>query len=608
MATATDRAATQAPTRSRSLAAMALAACARHADSPALSYKTPGGAWASVSYGDLYRRAAELALGLEQLEVRPGDPVAIFAGTRPEWTYFHLAALWAGATTIPIYPTSSAEECRHILEDSGARVVVAEGPEQVEKLDLAAPGIGNPLEVVVMDAVEDRELRTMVDIAAGAVAPSIDEAPDRFLRASEDDIAATIYTSGTTGPQKACAIDHATWLANLAMMRDAVELSSGEAAYLFLPLAHAFAQAIELLTFDVGGTLVYWSGRQDKIADDLAETRPHYLPSVPRVFEKVHAGILAKVATEPPPKRALFFWALAAGRAGRLAPGASPIASVVRRAQLAAADRLVLSKVRKLFGGRLKLCVSGGAPLAPEILEFFGALGITILECYGMTEAPLVAVTREGELRYGSVGKPAAGVEVRIAADGEILVKGPNVFRGYGDAGATAAAFTDGWFRTGDLGRVDDEGYLFITGRKKDLIITAGGKNVSPAPIEGALAQKPYVGQAMLYGDRRPYVVALITPDRDELQRHAGERGWRADDDEALVLRPEVRERIQRAVDEVNATLARPAQIKRFALLPRDFANETGELTATMKIKRDVVRERHAALIESLYAEPAPPR
>jgi long-chain acyl-CoA synthetase len=597
MATATGRAKPTAPAGSASLAAMTLAACAKYADAPALRYKTPDGTWASASYADLYRRAAELAIGLERLALRPHDPIAIFAGTRPEWTYFHLAAIWAGATVVPVYPTSSPEECRHILEDSGARVVVAEGAEQVEKLDLAARDVRHALEVVVMDAVDGRPLRTMVDLAAGAAAPPIAEALDRFVHTSDDDVAACIYTSGTTGPQKACALDHTTWVANLRMMRDAVELSSGEVAYLFLPLAHAFAQAIELLTFDVGGTLVYWSGLQEKIADDLAETRPHYLPSVPRVFEKVHAGILASVATEPATKRALFRWALAAGRAGRLARGAAPIAKAVRRAQLAVADRLVLSKVRRLFGGRLKLCVSGGAPLAPEILEFFAALGITILECYGMTEAPLVAVTREGEVRYGSVGKPAAGVEVRLADDGEVLVRGPNVFGGYpNDGRATAAAFTDGWFRTGDLGRIDGDGYLFITGRKKDLIITAGGKNVAPAPIEAALARKPYVGQAVLYGDRRPYVVALITPDRDELGRHARDQG------------PEVRQLVQNAVDEVNATLARPAQIKRFALLPHDFAQETGELTATMKVKRDVVREKHAALIDSLYGDPEPAR
>jgi long-chain acyl-CoA synthetase len=379
-------------------------------------------------------------------------------------------------------------------------------------------------------------------------------------------------------------LDHAAWLATVAMTVRGLPLEPGERGYLFLPLAHAFAHLVELVALDVGGTLVLWSGDMDRIVTDLAETRPEYFPSVPRLFEKFHAVVRRDVGAAGVAKRTLFAWSLATGRRVR-GSGVRPPGRL-DRARLAVADRLVLAKVRQALGGRIKFCVTGAAPIAPEILEFFQAIGVPVLESYGMTESPAITLNTPAATRIGSVGKPLHGMDVRIAGDGEILLRGPNLLRGYyRDDTSTAATLRDGWLHTGDVGRQDADGYVYITGRKKELIITATGKNLAPVEMENWLRQQPGIAHAVLCGDRRPYVTALLALDPEAAP--AGDGAGQA--------------LAQQAVDAVNARVSRAVQIKRFAILPGELSQDAGELTPTLKVKRAVVYERYADLIDTLY-------
>lgn len=567
------------------LAELILAAGRRFGDTPAFRHKT-GYGWTEVSYTTLAHTVRQLAAGLIDHGIERGDRVALFANTRPEWSYVHYATLCAGAILVPLYPTSSVDEVRRILRHSGARIVVVETGEHLNKVYTVRDELPELDEVVVLDAASD---------PTGA-AFTLDELmrcgrrqPDALeLRLAElkpTDMASFLYTSGTTGPPKGCMLDHAAWLATVAMTVEVLPLARGESGYLFLPLAHAFAHLVELVTLEIGGTLVFWEGDMAKITADLAETRPHYFPSVPRLFEKFHSTIVGQVVEAGRVKQALFHWSLRTGQQvrgpGRRSPGR------LASARQMVADRLVLAKVRGVLGGRIKLCITGAAPIAPGILEFFWAIGAPVLESYGMTESPAITLNTPDNVRIGSVGKPLPGMRIKIADDDEIVLQGPNLFRGYyQDEAATAAAIRNGWLHTGDLGRLDGDGFLYITGRKKELIITATGKNVAPAEIENALRQQPGIAHAVVCGDRRPYVSALIAADA-----------------EVASAAEEMRELIQRAVNVVNERLSRPAQVKRFTILPRDLSQEAGELTPTLKVKRAVVYQRYAALIDQMYTD-----
>lgn len=566
------------------LAELVLAAGDRFVGTAAFQHKTAGG-WTEVSYAALVRTVRELAAGLIDLGVERGDRVALFAGTRPEWSWAHYAALCAGAVLVPLYPTSSVEEVRHILRHSGAKVAVVEATEHLGKVRTVRGDLPELDEVVVIDPDGDPTGATLtLDELARHGRRQPGPLERRLAEIEPTDLAAILYTSGTTGPPKGCMLDHAAWLATVAMTARALPLRPGERGYLFLPLAHAFAHLVELVALECGGTLVFWEGDMAKIAADLAATRPHYFPSVPRLFEKLHAVITRQVAESNRMKRALFSWGLRTGRQAR-GTGPRPLGRLAK-ARLAVADRLVLAKVRGVLGGQIKQCITGAAPIAPEILEYFWAIGVPVLESYGMTESPAIALNRPDDVRIGSVGKPLPGMRITIADDGEILLQGPNLLRGYyRDEAATAAAIRDGWLHTGDLGRLDGDGFLYITGRKKELIITATGKNVAPVEIENALRQQRGIAQAVVCGDRRPYVSALVAVDAEEVA-HA---------------REDARALVERAVDVVNARLSRAAQVKRFTMLPRELSQEAGELTPTLKLKRAVISQRYADLIDRMY-------
>jgi long-chain acyl-CoA synthetase len=529
--------------------------------------------------------------------------VAILANTRPEWTLACFGALWTGAAVVSIYQTNSPEECHYVLEHSEARAVFVEDAEQLAKVREVEAELPSLEHTIVFEASAADPAAVSLDALRerGRGRPR-GELEQRLAAIGPDDPCLFIYTSGTTGPPKGCILTHGNYRAVADAVEQVGTVREGEVVYLFLPLAHAFALLVQFVALDLGGVIAYWERDPERIVPNLSEVRPTSFPSVPRIFEKIYTTATARVAEASAPKRALFNWAVGTGRQVRELARDERTPGPLLRLRHRLADRLVLSKVRGLFGGRIHQAVTGAAPIAPEILEFFDACGLRVLEGYGMTETSTAATgnTLE-EHRFGSVGKPLPGVEARIADDGELLLRGPNIFQGYyKNEEATRAALVDGWLHTGDLGRIDGDGYVYITGRKKDIIITAGGKNITPANLENGVKQNRWISQAVVLGDRRPYLVALITLDPDELPAFAEQHGL----DPAEVPASEaMRVEVQRAVDEVNGRVGRVEQIKRFAILPADLSQEAGELTPTLKVKRNVVAERYAADVERLYAD-----
>jgi long-chain acyl-CoA synthetase len=389
----------------------------------------------------------------------------------------------------------------------------------------------------------------------------------------------------------------------LNMVHEANVLGDDELTYLFLPLAHSFALLIQLGTFDLGATLAYWERDPLKIIPNLTEVKPTYFPSVPRIFEKIYTAATGNVEKEGGIKKVIFNWAVGVGKKVRERERAGkPIGGLLKR-QHKFADEKVLSKIRGLFGGNLKLAVTGAAPINPEILRFFDAAGVLVVEGWGMTETSTAAtISRPEAFKFGTVGVPFNSCEVKIADDGEILVKGPNVFQGYyKNPEATKETIVDGWLHTGDIGELDSDGYLMITGRKKDIIITAGGKNITPANLEAEIKQSPYVSQVVVIGDRRPFLAALVTLDMEEVAKLAEEKGWPADP-ATLAKNPEMREIVQDHVDDINEKFARVEQVKKFEILPADLSQEGGELTPTLKVKRNVVADKYEQDIEALYS------
>ena len=417
------------------------------------------------------------------------------------------------------------------------------------------------------------------------------------------DICTFIYTSGTTGPPKGCIISHGNYRAMLDMVNETSVIEGEDVTYLYLPLAHSFALLIQLGSFDLGATIAYWERDPLKIMPNLAELKPTYFPSVPRIFEKIYTMATSAMEKEGGLKKAIFDWAIRVGGKMRETERAGRKPGFLLSRQYAFADKKVLSKIRNLFGGQLRLAVSGAAPINPEILRFFDAAGVLVLEGWGMTETSTAAtISSPDDFKIGTIGKPFPGCEVRIADDGEILVKGPNVFQGYHkNEEATRETIVDGWLHTGDIGEIDSEGFIKITGRKKDIIITAGGKNITPANLEAEIKQHPLVSQCVVVGDRRPYLVALVTLDPEEAAAYAKENDLE-ETPEQLSANPDVKASIVAHVEQINQNFARVEQVKKIAILPQDLSQESGELTPTLKVKRAVVTAKHEDEIEQLYA------
>ncbi len=578
-------------------------------DLPAQKFKHADG-WQTLSWRGFGHIVREVALGLLALGRKKGEAVALFSASRPEWVQADFAIFSAGCVTIPVYPSYTPEQLAYIVSDSGARTLIVEDPAQLAKA-LEARGKMDSLEqIVVIQGYEGKdravvtwgELRRMGRDNRERLKIVL---ADRVASTRPEDIATIVYTSGTTGPPKGVVQTHGNHMAALQSAAQSTKVREGDVHLLFLPLAHAFARFESFMGIHRGLATAF-AENLDKVGENLREVRPDFICSVPRVFEKVYAKILAGVGAGSPLKKKIFHWAIGVGRqVSRLQQVRRPIpAGLSLRHRVA--HKLVFSKLHHALGGRLRFCFSGGAPLSKEIAEFFHAAGILILEGYGLTETcPILAANHPDAFKFGSVGRAIPGVELKIAPDGEILARGGNVTtRGYfKKPEATREVFeASGWFHTGDIGRLDDEGFLFITDRKKDLIVTAGGMNIAPQNIENLLKGDSFISQVMVHGDRRPYPIALLTLNADELLKFAKEQGILSSDPVFLVKHPKVVERVSRIVEEKNSALQSYAKIKKFALLPTDFTQDGGELTPTLKVKRKVVAEKYRGVIESLYA------
>ena len=536
------------------------------------------GSWREISWDEAARTVDELANGLLSRGIGKSDAFGIISRTRLEWTLFDFALALVGAITAPVYPNSSPKEAAHVLQHSEAVGVLVEDEEQLAKVE--------PLGLAHLLTIDDLEGLRAEGIAFAREHPdALDEASASI---DEEDLYTYIYTSGTTGPPKGCMIRHRNYYAMTSSIERIEDLGlDKDVMLLYLPLAHNFGRLMSLWGAYAGFTIAFCPDPY-AVADVLPKVRPTLLPSVPRLYEKAHTAVSAKLEAASGPRRWLADWALQVGRrASALQQQGRPLPHGLAL-QHRIADRLVYSKIKARFGGRLRIGISGGAPLAKEIAELFHALDMLILEGWGLTECTTAAtVNRPRQFRFGTVGPAMPGVEVKTDAEGELLIRSETVFAGYlKDAEATRGALTaDGWLRSGDLGEIDGEGFVTITDRKKDIIVTAGGKNVSPQNIEGLLKTSRLISQALVVGDRRPYVTALVA--LDEAKVASANR-------DVLAL-------VQDAVDDANRELSRFEQIKRFAIVPREFSAEEGEVTPTLKLKRRVIEDRFAAEIEDLY-------
>jgi long-chain acyl-CoA synthetase len=609
--------ATASTTGSSTIADLIPRAAAEHAPKTAVRFKRDG-AWHDVTYAELATIVQEIGLGLIDLGIEAGERVCILANTRPEWSYADLGATAAGTIVVPIYQTNSPEECHWVISDSGASAIVCENDEQLAKVAAIRDQLPNLRTVIVIDGVGGSPSETSngssTDVdALGAItleqvrergrSRSPEELDARRAAVRPEDPYTFIYTSGTTGPPKGCVLTHGNYRAIVSMIGESGEITDDEVVYLYLPLAHSFALLIQLGVFDLGGALAYFGGDTKQIVPELMEVKPTYLPSVPRVFEKIYTLAHGAIEAKPPEERERAQQAIKLGVTVRDMINRGEEVPEELQKPFDEADKELFTLVRGIFGGNVRHATSGAAPIAKEILEFFWACGVPVLEGYGMTETATAATVSTVENhRFGTVGRALPGVELKIAEDGEILIKGPNIFAGYHNrAEESFGAVEDGWMHTGDLGSIDADGYLSITGRKKDIIITAGGKNLTPANMENDLKQCRWISQAVMHGDQRPYPVVLITLDEEEIPSYANEHGL-PQDIPSLARCPEVRSLIQQEVDRANAKYAQVEQVKKFAILDHDLSQATGELTPTLKVKRNVVNEQYADLFDSLYA------
>jgi long-chain acyl-CoA synthetase len=582
-------------TGAKTLAAMVLQAIDDY-DGTALKYHD-GDDWTEMSYDDVGKAAREIAGGLIAQGVEAGDKVAIFSDTRAEWTLADLGSVLAAATVVPIYQTASVEEANHVLSDSEAKFVFCENEELLKTAKEAAEDL-NVEGYVLFEGGGDGAMT--LDELREKGADSESEVDERVEGIEPDDVFTLIYTSGTTGPPKGCVLTHGNYRANAEMLEQVAEIEEGSVVFLFLPLAHALSRMTQMVAIDLGACIGYWQRDKEKMQEDLEEIAPTHFPAVPRIFEKIYEQ--ARKKADGTLKEKVFDKAVQIGREVRLLERQGEDIGKVLQKEYDLADKQVLSKVREGFGGNLELAITGAAPVAQEMLEFFDACGVLILEGYGSTEtSAVVSANAPDDFKFGTVGRPLPGCEVKIDESdsdddsdgdpdgrGEILVKGPHVFQGYhGLEDETKEVLSDdGWFKTGDLGTLDEEGFLTIAGRTKEIIVTSSGKNITPTNIEEKITDSQIVSQAVVVGDDRPYLVALIELDEDNVD---------GDDKDSA------RDEVQKAIDKANEDLAKIEQVKKFAILERPLSQDEGELTPTLKVKREKVYENFEDEIEALY-------
>jgi long-chain acyl-CoA synthetase len=567
------------------------------------------GNWYALSYQELAERVQDLSIGLAELGLRKGDRVAILSENRPEWAIADYACLTACCTDVPIYPTLPSKQAEYNLRDSGARAAFVSTRQQMEKVLAARERLPELRHIVAFDedatAPDVLSLEQVYTCGRSARSGHLSWRADA-LKVTADDLATLIYTSGTTGEMKGVMLTHGNITSNVTTCSALFSFSPNDECLSFLPLSHIFERMFGHYSMFHNGVLINYAESVDTVAADMQRVRPTLMASVPRLYEKIYGRVLDQVRSGSKLRQRIFFWAKAVGEAAvecRLAKQRlSPALAIKHRV----ADRLVFGKLRARTGGRLRFFISGGAPLSPDIAKFFHAAGMPILEGYGLTEtSPVIAVNTFQHTRLGSVGLPIPGVEVKIAPDGELLTRGPNVMVGYYQKPqATADALDgEGWFHTGDIAVLDEDGYLRITDRKKDIIVTAGGKNIAPLPIENLAKTSKFVSNAVMLGDRRRFPIMLVVPNFQNLGAWASQQGISPDDPARLISVTEVRQKLEQEVKTTLRELASFEIPKKFLLLPADFTVESGELTPTLKIKRRVVEQRHREAIEGLYQE-----
>jgi long-chain acyl-CoA synthetase len=579
-----------------------------------LNYKKPNrmlvkkdGIWARISTEEIEATVRHLSLGFQVLGVKPGDRIAILSENRPEWVLADFAALCAGGVTVPIYISLLPDQVRYIITDAGAKIVVCSDLEMWRKVEAVRNALPELERVILIEGDPPAGTHALSDVEEMGRRLEADD-PGGFEKTADavrpEDLASIIYTSGTTGLPKGVMLSHANFVSNVLSLAEFIDFCEADTGLSFLPLSHVLERTATFFLFHVGAAIAY-AESLEAVASNMVEVRPTIIVSVPRLFEKIYTRVMDQVMAGSRLKRAIFVWALATGKkyAARAIAGEGIPAHLAFKRALA--NKLVFSKITARTGGRIRYAICGGAPLSGDIAEFFYALGLKIMPGYGLTEtSPVLTGSTPRKVRFGTAGKAIPGVELRIAEDGEILARGPNVMMGYYKNEAdTREVLKDGWLYTGDIGRFDEDGFLIITDRKKDIIVTSGGKNVAPQPIESLIQASPFISSAVVVGSSRKFISALVVPDFEKLEPYARAHGIAFKDRTDLCRRPEIADFLLGEVNRMTPGLASYERIKKIAVLDRDFDIDLGEVTPTLKVRRNIVERKYADVIESLYQD-----
>lgn len=567
-----------------------------------------GNVWHSLDWKQVAQKVLDLAGGLRKLGVKAGDRVSIFSHTRYEWTLADLAILACGGITVPVYESSTADAAAYIISNAEVKIVLVDAVAQLQKIQQFHSTLPNLKQIIIFDPQKGMKkeegvysLDQLFMLGSGLGEAVLKES---MAKLTPESMASYVYTSGTTGPPKGAMLSHGNFLSELLAIGQVVDLNPKQEALLFLPLAHIFARVLQFVQIQHGFVQCY-AESIDKLLDNISETHPHFIPTVPRIFEKVHTRVLQGVESGSNTKKKIFNWALGIGLKRSRCLLHKKSVPVFLQLQWLVAHKLVFSKLQKKMGGRIDFFISAGAPLSQDIADFFHAAGFIILEAYGLTETTgAITANHLDNYKIGVVGHPLTGVVIKIAPDGEILAKGGPIFKGYYQKPEdTAQVMVDGWFHTGDIGEFDQEGFLKITDRKKDIIVTAGGKNIAPQNIENFIKTDPLISQVMIHGDKRKFLSALITLDKNEVMNFAKSHRIQFEDYAELIKNEKIYQLIKTRVEEKNKQLAKYESIKKFAILDRDFSVETGELTPTLKVKRKFTSDKYRDILDQFYKE-----
>jgi long-chain acyl-CoA synthetase len=577
-------------------------------DRPMLMHKVEK-QYRGISFAQCRRSVELFALGLASLGVKKEEKVAIISENRPEWVVADMGVVALGAVDVPIYPTLTPPQIAYILNDAEVKIVVVSNTLQLGKILKIEPDVRTLQRVIVInDKLEQRTDKTLTFSEVLAAGETFEQTHRSFFRealwrVAPEDLLTIIYTSGTTGNPKGVMLTHHNLCSNIRAAAETIPLKDTDTLLSFLPLCHSFERMAGYYTAMACGATVAYAESTETVSDNLLEIRPTVVTTVPRLFERIYTRITKQIDNSPPARQRIFRWAMSVGTE-YAHEGKHGVVSPVLRLQVALAERLVFSKLKQRTGGRIRFFVSGGAALSRELGEFFEAVGITIIEGYGLTEtSPVLTANRVDDYKFGTVGKPMPGVEIKIADDGEILAKGPNIMRGYYNNPTATAEVIDkeGWFHTGDVGMFDPQGHLMITDRKKHLFVSSGGKNIAPQPIETMFLQSKYIDQFVLIGDGRMFLTALIVPEFEILKMHARTSGIPVSLDSELIQREEIRKLFEKEIQKIQKDLPTYERVRRFELLPEPLTPENGEITPTLKVRRKVVEAKYGALIEKMY-------